>query len=101
MCKNTTIDMSKVNWLKAISVSVKQPSAIAEPYEQYASPCEKINRNLYTVRYTLPQPQTTTAYVKPTTGRLRLPEDQPINDSSVGGEPEGMTKHVLYVFIYI
>ncbi|XP_060575068.1 uncharacterized protein LOC132732606 isoform X2 [Ruditapes philippinarum] len=79
-----------------VSYSVKQPSASIEPYEQYASPCEKRNSAIFTVRYTLPQPQTTkaTAYVKPTTGRLLLPEDQPINDSSVGDPEVEPTKEV-------
>lgn len=68
-------------------VSVKPASSTPEPYEQYASQCEKRNQAVYTVRYTLPRLKTTapTEYVKPTTERLLLPEDQPINDSSVGG----------------
>ncbi|XP_045169827.2 uncharacterized protein LOC123532455 isoform X2 [Mercenaria mercenaria] len=75
-----------------LSYSVKSPSTTSEPYEKYASQCEKRNPAIFTVRYTLPQPETTTTttptpYVKPTKGRVMLPEDQPINDSSVG-DPE-------------
>ncbi|XP_052808145.1 uncharacterized protein LOC128237006 isoform X2 [Mya arenaria] len=84
-----------------ISYQVSSRASRLPAYDSFCTQCERPDAVLMAARYTKPYQdhQTTTAtlvdYLKPTSkSSLTIPDEQPINDSSVSGGPTNITREV-------